>query len=39
MLAQFVRYGSQQVHVLSYDEIPENQQITVVATIGGGEQG
>ena len=34
-LAQFVRYGRHQVHVLSYDEVPENRQITVVATIGG----
>ena len=34
-LAQFARYGRHQIHVLSYDEIPENRQITVVATIGG----
>jgi flagellar biosynthesis protein FlhA len=36
LLARFVRYGSKQVHVLSYEEVPDNRQITVVATIGKG---
>ncbi len=35
LLAKFVRYGSQLIHVLSYQEIPENRQITIVATVGG----
>lgn len=35
LMAKFVRYGSQQVHVLSYQEIPENKQVTIVATVGG----
>ncbi|OMH30047.1 flagellar biosynthesis protein FlhA [Motiliproteus sp. MSK22-1] len=35
LMAKFVRYGSQQIHVLSYQEIPENKQITIVATVGG----
>ena len=34
LLARFVRFGQRQVHVLSYEEIPDNRQITVVATIG-----
>lgn len=36
LMAKFVRYGSQQIHVLSYQEIPENKQITIVANVGGG---
>ncbi|WP_421866699.1 flagellar biosynthesis protein FlhA [Motiliproteus sp.] len=35
LMAKFVRYGSQQVHVLSYQEVPENKQVTIVATVGG----
>ncbi|HEY5717303.1 MAG TPA: flagellar biosynthesis protein FlhA, partial [Motiliproteus sp.] len=35
LMARFVRYGSQPVHVLSYQEIPENKQVTIVATVGG----
>ncbi|MFP8965889.1 flagellar biosynthesis protein FlhA [Pokkaliibacter sp. CJK22405] len=35
LMAKFVRYGSQVIHVLSYQEIPENKQITIVATVGG----
>jgi flagellar biosynthesis protein FlhA len=35
LLAKFVRYGTQSIHVLSYQEIPENKQITIVATVGG----
>lgn len=34
VMAKFVRYGIQNVHVLSYQEIPDNKQITIVATIG-----
>ncbi|MBV1906832.1 MAG: flagellar biosynthesis protein FlhA [Pseudomonadales bacterium] len=33
-LAKFVRFSQQPVHVVCYEEIPENRQITVVATIG-----
>ena len=36
LLARFVRFGKQLIHVLSYEEIPDNRQITVVATIGRG---
>ncbi len=35
LMAKFVRYGTQQIHVLSYQEIPENKQITIVSTVGG----
>jgi len=35
LMARFVRYGSQPVHVLSYQEVPENKQVTIVATVGG----
>ena len=36
LLARFVRFGAKPVHVLSYEEVPDNRQITVVATIGRG---
>ncbi len=34
VLARFVRYSAQSVHVLSYQEIPDNKQITIVANVG-----
>ena len=34
LLARFVRISKSVVHVLTYDEIPENKQIMVVSTIG-----
>ena len=34
LLARFVRISKSVVHVLAYDEIPENKQIMVVSTIG-----
>ncbi len=34
-LARFMRGGIQGLHVLSFNEIPDNQQIKVVATVGG----
>ncbi len=34
LLARFVRFSNRLVHVLSYEEVPDNRQITVVATIG-----
>ncbi|MCP5160363.1 MAG: flagellar biosynthesis protein FlhA [Hahellaceae bacterium] len=33
-LAKFVRYGVDRMNVLSYQEVPENKQITIVATVG-----
>lgn len=35
LMAKFVRYGAQPVNVLSYQEIPENKQVTIVASVGG----
>lgn len=35
LLAKFVRYGEQLIHVLSYQEVPENKNVTIVATVGG----
>jgi flagellar biosynthesis protein FlhA len=35
LLAKFVRYGDQLIHVLSYQEIPENKKVTIVASVGG----
>lgn len=35
LLAKFVRYSEQTIHVLSYQEIPENKKITIVSTVGG----
>lgn len=34
-MAQFVRTGLEQLHVLAYQEIPDNKSITIVASIGG----
>ncbi len=34
LLAKFVRISQSVIHVLAYEEIPENKQITVVSTIG-----
>jgi flagellar biosynthesis protein FlhA len=34
-MAKFVRYGNHRIHVLSYQEIPENKKVTIVATVGG----
>ncbi len=34
VLAQFVRYGIQDLRVLAFNEIPEQKQIRIVATIG-----
>ena len=36
LLARFVRFARQTVHVLAFEEIPDNKQITVVSTIGRG---
>ena len=36
LLARFVRLTQRVIHVLSYEEIPDNKQITVVATVGRG---
>ena len=36
LLARFVRFSRQIIHVLAYEEIPDNRQITVVSTIGRG---
>ncbi len=35
MLARFLRAGTEPLSVLSYQEMPDNKQITVVANIGG----
>ncbi len=34
MLARFVRSISNDIHVLSYQEIPDNKQIKIIGTIG-----
>jgi flagellar biosynthesis protein FlhA len=33
-LSKFVRFGVKGLHVLSYQEIPDNKQIKVIATVG-----
>ena len=38
-LAKFARYGQVKVQVLSYQEIPQNKQITIVSTIGRQDNG
>lgn len=34
VLARFASYGIERLYVLSYQEIPENKQITIVASVG-----
>ncbi|MDX1589318.1 MAG: flagellar biosynthesis protein FlhA [Oleiphilaceae bacterium] len=34
VLARFVRYGIERLHVLSYQEVPDNKQVTIVSSIG-----
>nr|WP_285275154.1 flagellar biosynthesis protein FlhA [Halopseudomonas bauzanensis] len=34
MMARFVRYAAPGAHVLSYQEIPDSKQVTIVATVG-----
>ena len=34
VLAKFASYGVERLHVLSYQEIPDNKQITIVASVG-----
>jgi flagellar biosynthesis protein FlhA len=35
-LARLVRHSIPDLHVLAYDEVPDNKQIKVVATVGQG---
>ena len=34
VLARFIRFGSESMKVLSYQEVPDNKQINIVATVG-----
>lgn len=34
LLSRFVRFGSSEVHVLSYNEVPDTKQVTIEATVG-----
>ncbi|MDX1458732.1 MAG: flagellar biosynthesis protein FlhA, partial [Marinobacter sp.] len=34
VLARFASYGVERLHVLSYQEVPDNKQITIVASVG-----
>ncbi|AQZ96209.1 flagellar biosynthesis protein FlhA [Halopseudomonas phragmitis] len=34
MMAKFVRYATPGAHVLSYQEIPDSKQVTIVSTVG-----
>jgi flagellar biosynthesis protein FlhA len=34
VLAKFASYGIERLHVLSYQEVPDNKQITIVASVG-----
>jgi len=35
VLARFVRHGMPELHILSYNEVPDSMRIKVVATVGG----
>jgi flagellar biosynthesis protein FlhA len=37
-VARFVRYSISGLHVLAYNEIPEDRQIKVISTVGGGQR-
>lgn len=37
LLARFTRFGGRNMHVLAYQEVPENRQVTIVANVGQGE--
>jgi flagellar biosynthesis protein FlhA len=37
-LAKFARFGIKGLHVLSYQEIPDNKQIKVIATVGNNNE-
>lgn len=37
-LARFVRFGRRTLHVLSFAELPDNKQISIVANIGAAER-
>jgi flagellar biosynthesis protein FlhA len=34
MLSRFARLAVPSIHVLAYQEIPDNKQVTIVATVG-----
>jgi len=34
VLAKFASYGVERLHVLSYQEVPDNKQVTIVASVG-----
>jgi len=34
MLSRFARLSVPGIHVLAYQEIPDNKQVTIVATVG-----
>jgi len=38
-LARMLRHGIQGLHILSYEEIPEDKQIKVIASVGNPQQG
>jgi len=35
-LVKFVRFNLPDMHVLGYNEVPDNKQITIESTVGGG---
>lgn len=35
LLAKFVKYSTSDIHVLSYNEVPDNKQVTIEASVGG----
>lgn len=34
VMARFISFGVERLHVLSYQEVPDNKQITIVASVG-----
>lgn len=35
LMAKFVRYNDRRIHVVSYQEVPDNKKVSIVSTVGG----
>jgi flagellar biosynthesis protein FlhA len=35
LMAKFVRYNNRRIHVVSYQEVPDNKKVSIVSTVGG----
>ena len=35
LMAKFVRYNDRRIHVVSYQEVPDNKKVSIISTVGG----